>query len=170
MSARSSSRRYTAASSAGARPTRRFSASTGTKPASSCSRRAAEYLAAHPPHEARSVSFTRPVSVSTAALPRVERRNVGVCEPFVYRLRSVHRCYDRMTASIPACREDWPRENHCGSPVAFRGEEEPFGSPAPQFCTVGVAPSELKRWLCGQGGARHRWLFWYRLRSRQHAA
>src|SRR5207247_5813817 len=103
MSARSSSNRYTAASSAGASPTRRFSASAGTKPASNCSRRAAEYFAAQPPHEARSVSLTRPVSMSKRALPRVEPRNVGVCEPFVYRLPSVHLCYDVVTGSIPAC-------------------------------------------------------------------
>src|SRR6187401_376989 len=64
MSARSSSSRYTAASSAGASPTRRFSASTGTNPCNSSSSRAAEYLAAHPPHEARSVRRTFPVSVS----------------------------------------------------------------------------------------------------------
>ena len=48
-------------------PTSRFSASTGTKPASSCSSRAAEYLAAHPPHDARSVNRIRPMSVSTAS-------------------------------------------------------------------------------------------------------
>src|SRR5215212_459044 len=65
MSARSSSSRYTAASSAGARPTSKFSASTGTKPASNSSSRAAEYFAAQPPQEARSVSLTWLVSAST---------------------------------------------------------------------------------------------------------
>src|SRR5262245_58629194 len=67
MIARSSSSLYTAASSAGASPTSRFSASTGTNPRSSSSSRAAEYLAAQPPHEARSVSLI--VSTFTAAPP-----------------------------------------------------------------------------------------------------
>ena len=50
--ARSSSRRYTAASSAGSRPTSRSSASAGTSPARSVSSRAAEYFAAQPPARA----------------------------------------------------------------------------------------------------------------------
>ena len=61
-SARSSSSLYTAASSAGASPTSRFSASTGTKPASRVSSRAAEYFAAQPPAFVRSVSLTAPAS------------------------------------------------------------------------------------------------------------
>src|SRR5436309_13689224 len=73
MSARSSSSRYTAASSAGARPTSRFSASAGTKPASSCSRRAAEYFAAQPPQDARSVSLTLAASRSKALSPKSAR-------------------------------------------------------------------------------------------------
>src|SRR5439155_4196427 len=63
--------------------------STGTNPARSSSRRAAEYFAAQPPHEARSVSFTRPVSMSTASPPDVEPGRVGIWTAFVYRLRSV---------------------------------------------------------------------------------
>src|SRR5204862_139009 len=63
--------RDAAASSAGASPTSRFSASAGTNPASSCSSRAAEYFAAQPPQEARSVSFTLPVSRSTGGLPEI---------------------------------------------------------------------------------------------------
>src|SRR5713226_9792303 len=55
-SARSSSSLYTAASSAGERPTSRFSASTGTNPFNSSSSRAAEYFAAQPPPTVRLVS------------------------------------------------------------------------------------------------------------------
>ena len=50
--ARSSSSRYTTASSAGSSPTSKSSASAGTSPASSVSSRAAEYFAAHPPARA----------------------------------------------------------------------------------------------------------------------
>src|SRR5262249_56680897 len=67
--ARSSSSLYTAASSAGASPTSRFSASIGTKPDSSSSSRAAEYLAAHPPQVARSVSLTS-VALKCKGTPR----------------------------------------------------------------------------------------------------
>ncbi len=62
-SARSSSRRYTAASSAGSRPTSRSAESAGARAPSSASSRAAGYFAAHPPARARLVSVgvaTRP--------------------------------------------------------------------------------------------------------------
>src|SRR6266566_1389237 len=117
MSARSSSNRYTAASSAGASPTSRFSASTGTKPASSCSSLAAEYLAAQPPQEARSVSLTLPVSRSTGALPEVSvRGTVGVSSSFVHR---------RVGAAIYSLRY----ATTAGAVAAFRGEEELYLCP-----------------------------------------
>src|SRR5436190_2729337 len=56
MSARSSSSLYTAASSAGESPTRRFSASTGTRPSSSSASLAAEYVEAQPLAAVRLVS------------------------------------------------------------------------------------------------------------------
>src|SRR5213593_696092 len=73
MIARSASRRYTAASSAGASPTRRSSESTGTNPFSSSSSRAAEYFAAQPPQDASSVSRTLPVSNSMRDPPGREK-------------------------------------------------------------------------------------------------
>ena len=66
-SARSSSSRYTAASSAGSSPTSRSVASAGTSPARSVSSRAAEYFAAQPP------ALARLVSVGPVTLPSVER-------------------------------------------------------------------------------------------------
>src|SRR5438876_4410320 len=104
MSARSSSSRYTAASSAGASPTSRFSASAGTKPASSCSRRAAEYFAAQPPQEARSVSLTLAASRSKALS------------------QSARELYPKTSAAKTA----FPQEGDGGllAAVAVRGEEE----------------------------------------------
>src|SRR5438874_3797949 len=92
MSARSSSKRWTAASSAGASPTSRFSASTGRKPASSCSRRAAEYFAAQPPQEARSVSLTLAASRSmgrSLPVPRNCRDSVSLSSTDVSAVRVI---------------------------------------------------------------------------------
>src|SRR5947209_14803384 len=72
--------RSTAASSAGASPTSRFSASAGTKPARSCSRRAAEYFAAQPPQDARSVSLTvRAAKRSEEHTSELQSRQYLVC-------------------------------------------------------------------------------------------
>src|SRR5207302_1982680 len=65
--------------SAGASPTRRFSASTRTKPFNSCSRRAAEYFAAQPPPTVNPVSAvtsrdgTKTAAEAAAFLGRGER-------------------------------------------------------------------------------------------------
>src|SRR5262245_11026995 len=88
MIARSSSIRYTAASSAGARPTSRFSASTGTKPFSSASSRAAEYFAAQPPQAASSVSLILPVCVLNVSPPLL-RETLGTASRHVHNRRTV---------------------------------------------------------------------------------
>ena len=117
MSARSSSRRYTAASSAGASPTSRFSASAGTNPFSSSSSRAAEYFAAQPPQEARSVSFTLPVSIGTTVLPRSWS---GECSPALFRpqRRNSSFLFPFVT-----------RQRRPGPPLPIRGERDPQGVP-----------------------------------------
>src|SRR5437764_15103986 len=99
MSARSSSSRYTAASSAGARPTSRFSASTGTKPFSSSSSRAAEYLAAQPP------PTVSPVSAVTA--PWYEDGGQG------RRLLGERREPRGTLASVFAFRQPLPPDKQC---------------------------------------------------------
>src|SRR3954449_9599073 len=130
MIARSSSMRYTAASSAGASPTSRFSESTGTKPLSSSSRRAAEYFAAQPPHAARSVSLTLPMSVLKES-SSLSGRDSRVRES------------SRVERSLIRC--DSRRENDNGGQgrrCRFRGEEKPVHAAS---CCGSLCDSTLSR-------------------------
>src|SRR5262245_56419207 len=100
----------------------RFSASTGTSPASSCSSLAAEYFAAQPPHEARSVSLTFVASRSMGTAPE-----------------ELQDCTRRTPLPIPTFPEgalDIRRRRRTAA--AVRGEEELFVSLA--FDSHGETP------------------------------